>query len=94
MTQPTVLCSADPAKLKAFDSYTMEIDNLKITSGDLLTGDLHRIVAIPLSIATEVPKAASDIQRRERESRFSLQGLSERIRNMNLCCDLSRSGAE
>jgi hypothetical protein len=59
-------------------------------------GQLHRhgIVAIPLSIATEVPKVASDIQQQERESRFSLQGLSERIRNIGLCCDLPRSGAE
>ena len=56
-------------------------------------GQLHG-EAIPLSIATEVPKAASDIQRQERESRFSLQGLSKRIRNMNLFCDLPRSGTE
>ncbi len=83
------------------DLPAVEIDSLKIKSGDLLHGDRHGIVAIPLSIATKVPKVASDIQRQEREliefcssPRFSLEGLSERIQNMNLCCDLPWSGAE
>jgi 4-hydroxy-4-methyl-2-oxoglutarate aldolase len=79
----------------------VEIDSLKVSSGDLLHGDRHGIVTIPLSIATEVPKMASDLQREEGElidfcqsPRFTLQGLSERIQNMNLSCDLPWRGTE
>jgi 4-hydroxy-4-methyl-2-oxoglutarate aldolase len=64
----------------------VEIDGLKVSSGDLLFGDLHGVLSIPLSIAAEIPKVASEIQRQEQElmdfcrSRdFSLPELSERM---------------
>jgi regulator of RNase E activity RraA len=79
----------------------VEIDSLKITSGDLLHGDRHGIVAIPFSIAAQVPKVASDIQKQERElidfcssSRFSLQELAKRIQTMNLARDLRWTGTK
>jgi 4-hydroxy-4-methyl-2-oxoglutarate aldolase len=72
----------------------VEIGNLKISSGDLLHGDRHGIVNIPLSIAAEVPMVASRILEEEREliqfcrsPQFSLEELSERIRKMNVRCD-------
>ena len=33
----------------------VEIDGLKISSGDLLHGDRHGVLTIPLSIATQIP---------------------------------------
>jgi regulator of RNase E activity RraA len=72
----------------------VEIGNLKICSGDLLHGDRHGIVNIPLAIAAEVPGVAAKIQEEEREliqfcrsPQFSLRELSERIQKMNVSCD-------
>jgi regulator of RNase E activity RraA len=73
----------------------VEVDGLQISSGDLLHGDLHGVVNIPLSIAAELPLEASKIRDEEREliqycrsPRFSLQELAEKLQNMNLSCDL------
>ena len=83
------------------ESEPVEIDSLKISSGDLLHGDRHGIVNIPLSIATAIPLQASKIRQEEHElvefcrsSRFTLQELAERIQNMNLSCDLPWRGAK
>lgn len=77
----------------------IEIDGLKISSGDLLHGDRHGVVNIPLSVAAEVPLEASRIRQKERElvefcrtPSFSLAELAERIRNVNLTCDLPWRG--
>ena len=74
----------------------VEIDGLNIASGDLLHGDRHGVIDIPLSVVTEVALQAAKIREEEREliqfcrsSRFSLQELSERIRKMNTSCDSS-----
>ena len=79
----------------------LEIDSLKISTGDLLHGDRHGIVSIPMSVAAEVSVEASKIKNEERElidfchsPSFSLQELAERIQNMNLSCDLSWRGAK
>jgi len=73
----------------------VEIDGLKILSGDLLHGDRHGVVTIPKAVATEIAETASKIQEEERvlikfcgSSRFSLRELSQRMQNMNLDCDL------
>jgi 4-hydroxy-4-methyl-2-oxoglutarate aldolase len=73
----------------------VEIDGLKISSGDLLHGDRHGVVNVPLSIAAELPAEASRIVAEERElvefcrsPHFSLRELAERIRKMNVSCDL------
>jgi regulator of RNase E activity RraA len=77
----------------------VEIGGLKISSGDLLHGDRHGIVNVPLSIANQVPKMATEITAEElaltqfcRSPRFSLQELAERIRDMNPSCDLPWRG--
>ena len=64
----------------------VEIGGLKICSGDLLHGDRHGVLTIPLEIATRVPGEAARVLEKERElvqfcasSQFSLDGLSERI---------------
>jgi len=79
----------------------VEIGSLKISPGDLLHGDRHGVVNIPLSIANQVPKVAAKINAEElalvqfcRSPRFSLQELAERIQNMNLSCDLPWRGAK
>lgn len=73
----------------------VEIDGLKISSGDLLHGDRHGVVNIPLSAAAELPGEASRILIEERElvvfcrsPRFTLEALAERIERMNVSCDL------
>src|SRR5579862_8174306 len=73
----------------------VEIDGLKISSGDLLHGDRHGLVTIPLSIASEIPALASKILQEERElirfcrsGQFSLGRLSERINIAGADCDL------
>jgi regulator of RNase E activity RraA len=72
----------------------VEIDGLKISPGDLLHGDRHGVLTIPLSIAAEVPEEAAKISRREHEliqfcrsPEFSLEELSERIRSASADCD-------
>jgi 4-hydroxy-4-methyl-2-oxoglutarate aldolase len=60
----------------------VEIDGLKIRSGDLLHGDLHGVQNIPLNIAPRIPEAAAKITAEEqvllaqcRSPEFSLQKL-------------------
>src|SRR5579863_4691443 len=79
----------------------VEINSLKISSGDLLHGDRHGVVNIPLSIANQVPRVAAKINADElaliefcRSPSFSLQELAERIQNMNLSCDLPWRGGK
>jgi 4-hydroxy-4-methyl-2-oxoglutarate aldolase len=64
-------------------------------TSDLLHGDRHGVVNIPLSIAAELPAEASRVVAEEQElvefcrsSRFSLHELAERVRKMNVSCDL------
>jgi 4-hydroxy-4-methyl-2-oxoglutarate aldolase len=79
----------------------VEIDSLKISSGDLLHGDRHGVVNIPLSVANEIPMVATKLKAEEleliqfcRSPHFSLKELSERIRKMDLSCDLPWRGAK
>jgi regulator of RNase E activity RraA len=79
----------------------VEISSLKISSGDLLHGDRHGVVNIPLSIANQVPKVAAKINADElaliefcRSPRFSLQELAERIQIINPSCDLPWRGSK
>jgi len=60
----------------------VEIDGLKIRSGDLLHGDLHGVQTIPLDIATRIPQTAAKIVAEEqslialcRSPEFSLEKL-------------------
>lgn len=73
----------------------VNIDGLKISPGDLIHGDRHGLLTIPLSIAQKVPDEASKLVDEERQliefchsSDFSLQQLGERMRYMSSCCDL------
>jgi len=73
----------------------VEIESLKIVSGDLLHGDRHGVIAIPPSIAAQVPGVASAVGRDEREliefcgsAHFSLQELSKRMQGMSPNCEL------
>ena len=79
----------------------VEISSLKISSGDLLHGDRHGVVNIPLSVANQVPNMATEINADElaliefcRSPRFSLQELAQRIQNINPSCNLPWRGAE
>jgi 4-hydroxy-4-methyl-2-oxoglutarate aldolase len=77
----------------------VEINSLKISSGDLLHGDRHGVVNVPLSIANQVPNVAAKIKADElsliefcRSPSFSLQELAARIQNINPSCDLPWRG--
>jgi regulator of RNase E activity RraA len=45
----------------------VEIDSLKIASGDLLYGDRHGVINIPLPIVARVPLETSELQAEEQE---------------------------
>jgi 4-hydroxy-4-methyl-2-oxoglutarate aldolase len=73
----------------------VEIDGLKISSGDLIHGDRHGLLTVPLSIANQIPDEASKILEEERDliqycrsREFTLEGLAERIRTVSANCDL------
>ena len=67
----------------------VEIAGLKISSGDLLHGDRHGIVQIPLEIAPEIVAKAKEVLASEAEffryvesPEFSLEGLLRRFEEM------------
>jgi regulator of RNase E activity RraA len=73
----------------------VEIGGLKIRSGDLLHGDRHGVLTVPLKVAADVPKEASEILASERtltelccSPKFSLEELAKRIRSSPGNCDL------
>jgi len=45
---------------------TVEVGQLKIKPGDLLLGDLHGVVSIPMEVAAEIPAVAQAIIKRRR----------------------------
>jgi regulator of RNase E activity RraA len=60
------------------------IDGVRIESGDMLHGDINGVTVIPLSIASQVPAAATRVRQREAEQmvfvnspEFTLEGLHE-----------------
>ena len=53
------------AHLSSFGD-TVEVGNLKIKQGELLLGDLHGVVSVPLEIAAKVPRVAQGILERRR----------------------------
>jgi regulator of RNase E activity RraA len=77
----------------------VEIEGLKISSRDLLHGDRHGAVIIPLAIAAEIPEMASKVRQEEREliefcrsPKFSLSELSKHMQGMSPNCDLPWRG--
>jgi len=78
-------------------SEPVEIGGLKIRSGDLLLGDRHGVLNIPLEIAAKIPAEASTILAEEHEltefcrsPEFSLEGLAKLLRRTPGNCDLPR----
>jgi regulator of RNase E activity RraA len=72
----------------------VEIGGLKICPGDLIHGDRHGVLKVPLDIAAQIPAEAAKIHCEEqqlieycRSSLFSLDGLGERIRVAHTDCD-------
>jgi 4-hydroxy-4-methyl-2-oxoglutarate aldolase len=68
----------------------VEIGGLRIQPGDLIHGDRHGVLTVPLGIAADVPAAASNVLAEERElTEFcSLEELAERLRRRPVNCDL------
>jgi regulator of RNase E activity RraA len=65
----------------------VEVEGLKIRSGDLLHGDLHGVQSIPLDIARRIPEAAAKIAAEEhalialcRSPEFSIQKLRAAVK--------------
>ncbi len=63
------------------------VEGLEIRPGDLLHGDVHGVLRVPLEIAGEVPAVASRMEREEkdilhycRSEQFSISGLREVLR--------------
>ena len=68
----------------------VEIGGLKIEPGDLLHGDQHGILKVPLEIAPRIPAVSHQLQEREqgliavcRSADFSLDKLHEFLRGLN-----------
>jgi 4-hydroxy-4-methyl-2-oxoglutarate aldolase len=73
----------------------VELGGLKIHSGDLIHGDRHGVLTVPLEIAADIPGEASKILAAERtltelccSPKFSLEELAKRIRGSPGNCDL------
>lgn len=73
----------------------VEIGGLKIHSGDLIHGDRHGVLTVPLKIAADIPGEASKMLAAERaltelccSPKFSLEELAKRIRGSPGNCDL------
>jgi regulator of RNase E activity RraA len=69
------------------------IGGLKICPGDLIHGDKHGIQSIPLSIASQIPKMASEIAAQEQEliawcrsNQFSLEELAAKMSSVSAEC--------
>jgi 4-hydroxy-4-methyl-2-oxoglutarate aldolase len=64
----------------------VELGGTKITPGSLLHGDLHGVLTVPIEIASKIPAAAHEIQKRRqhliglcRSAEFSIEGLRRAI---------------
>jgi regulator of RNase E activity RraA len=73
----------------------VEIGALKIKSGDLLHGDRHGVVNIPLETAARIPAEATKLLAEERDftefcrsPEFSMERLAERLKQLPGNCDL------
>ena len=73
----------------------VEIGGLRIHSGDLIHGDRHGILTVPLEVAAEIPAEARKMVASEREltdfcrsPAFSLEELAKRIQSSPGNCDL------
>lgn len=68
---------------------TVKIGGLEIKQGDLLHGDRHGILTVPIEVATEIPAAAERLQRSEervidfcRSRAFSVEELSRIMKQL------------
>ncbi len=68
----------------------VEVGGLQVRSGDLLHGDTHGVLSIPLSIASEIPQVVSEMSKTEQEliefchsRNFSLPKLMEKIHHVS-----------
>jgi 4-hydroxy-4-methyl-2-oxoglutarate aldolase len=67
----------------------VQISGLRIQSGDLLYGDCHGVISIPISIAAEIPRAAAVVMKRKRtivdfcqSPAFSAEGLRKVVQTL------------
>jgi|SRR5579859_2186279 len=65
------------------------VGGMEVRSGDLLHGDRHGVLSVPIKVAGEVPKVAAELQRAEkkviefcRSSEFSVAKLAEVIKKL------------
>lgn len=73
-----------------FDVKTdVEVGGMEVRPGDLLHGDRHGVISIPLEIAAEVPRVAAELRKRERKiidfcqsNGFSVGKLGELMRSI------------
>jgi regulator of RNase E activity RraA len=63
----------------------VKVGGLVVKPGDLIVGDKHGVISVPLEIARDVPKAAQQVENWERtvinlckSKEFTMDGLKER----------------
>jgi regulator of RNase E activity RraA len=68
----------------------VEIGGLRVKPGDLLHGDQHGVLSVPISIAGDVPKVAREMLRMEKElidfcrsTEFSFERLTEKMHTVS-----------
>jgi 4-hydroxy-4-methyl-2-oxoglutarate aldolase len=68
----------------------VEIGGLRVKPGDLLHGDQHGVLSVPISIAGDIPKIANEMLRMEKElidfcrsTEFSFQSLTEKMQSVS-----------
>jgi regulator of RNase E activity RraA len=73
----------------------VEIGGLKIQSGDLIHGDRHGVLTVPIEAAAAIPGEAAKILQEEAallrfcaSPQFSLEALEERMSSANTACDV------
>ena len=77
----------------------VEICGLKISPGDLIHGDQHGLLIVPIEVAGRVPQEAREILKQEQElvafcrsQEFSMAGLAARVEAVRADCDPPWSG--
>jgi len=73
-----------------FDVLTpIKVGGMEVRSGDLLHGDRHGVLSVPLQIAAEIPRVATELRRKEQKvidfclsGDFSVARLGEITRSM------------
>ena len=64
----------------------VKVGGLEVNPGDIIQGDQHGVIAVPRSIASEIPEAVKRVERNEQEmigyansAEFTVEGLKDML---------------